>query len=269
MVDFNYICLPSRGNVYRACHCAVFRSLRPAHPGSTVSGRIHSILKSWRIRVSILSDHGWSCAQGKDFQYIRNCPPYGIQVIDENPAARRCCRRRICPWCYSKTVVATAYEAVEQTLYQGERRPDRGLWLHAIQRRWSWSLEDVTVKDVFDGADSQRRADTGGDGVIGSFTLARVQPAKDNCIELVRSTILVVKDGELPGLAEGGRTKSLKKVKKASMADLVGWACHYPAGVMYGDPQLTVEILDEAKRRRFRSHFRTGALHWGGVEQGA
>lgn len=267
MADFHYVCTPVIGNVYRACRGAVLWPLLRKQGGEQTADRIARVLQRWRIRAAVLSQHGWHCAQGKDLQYVRNCPPFGIRLTNDSVFAVRCKRGRICPWCYSKTVVATAYEAVERTIYRGGKKPNPDLWLYATQRSWSWPIGRVSAKDVFEAAKDSRRDDVEMANSIGAFTLVRVAPSHGD-IELTRSTIMVLRNDEEPDPPDDPDVKILRTIKKKSMADLVGWACRYPVGLMYGNPQLTLEILDEARRRRFRSHFRTGALYWDGVWKG-
>jgi hypothetical protein len=266
MADFDYACIPISGNVYRACRSAVLRPLLRKVEGETVGDRYERLLRSWRVRASALTTHGWHCGVGNGFQYLRNCPPFGIRKTIESVKANRCKRTRICPWCYSKTVVATAYQSIERTMYRTPRvRSD--VWLCAVRRSWTWWPEDVSPADVFDAAIRHRRDDLHKINTTGTFTLVRIAPC-DAGIELVRSTIYIIPKGSEPKFRGDPEVRQLRKVKKESMADLVGWACRYPPGLMYGDPALMVQILDEARKRRFRSHFRTGDLYWDGVEKG-
>jgi hypothetical protein len=210
--------------------------------------------KMWRSRVVRLASGGWRRAQGKNLQYLRNCPPVGVW-LETRPRLCRC--RRICPSCYARCTVAEAYKAARWAFFGPTDKCylDRDL----IAVRSSWVLAEplkhvlTVLKDK--GADVHRgRLETTKKRHPGSIVIRTVEPVKEGWKIQVR-TLLAVPTGQEVDMGQKSQVKRLakEKVTGKELSKLVGWATRYPLGMMFGDADRTAGLLNEVATRGWAS----------------
>jgi len=97
MTDFDYNIESVRQSwAWRTARSAVLNhalsSWRKDGPAKAME-RLRSL---WKMRLLDLRDAGLPRSAGKDHQYLRNCPPFGVRTS----VTGRCCQRAlICPFC--------------------------------------------------------------------------------------------------------------------------------------------------------------------------
>jgi hypothetical protein len=228
------------------------------------------------------------------FSYLANCPPFGIHV-PEAAHLRTCCRARVCPMCYMRRVVHPAFAAIEHALFEGRREPVRpNVGLVAVQRMLKtaattrnsmaeWLQFLGRDRDVFSLIKPKRC-------VLGKITVLTMAPPgyvadgdgvsnvpliwlRLSAIAAVTNKARLMRLREAYGpqatgvggantnlLIRGYREIAPGAVTRDSVAKLVGWACRYPLGMLFGDPQQTVDILDAAAAMKARMLRTTGIL---------
>lgn len=84
------------------------------------------IQRRWRRRLFKLSEAGLSSLESElRIQYVRNCPPFGIDVYPQY--CRPCWQRLLCPFCWARAYPIKAFARMEALLYELEPElDDRG-----------------------------------------------------------------------------------------------------------------------------------------------
>jgi len=209
------------------------------------------VLRLWRRQVVQLRDAGWGPAQGVRFQYLRNCPPSGVEM---KPAAgsprmrlRSCTCQSVCPWCWSREVARRSFDATVAALERLGETFERG---ETLERRFK--LVVSTSADV--RIDSKREPGASLDQLVGSLGRAKhelgkfaagfgllgvVSPGKTGWVYSQRAIALVPCDRP-PGSAA---TKTYDPPTRRNLAKAVARFARYPAGMLRGDADRAVRLL--------------------------
>lgn len=269
--------------------------------------RYGQLYRRWRAWIAQLSRRGWhavgdvpdtvdeakaSAAAKKaacNVVVLMNCPPFGVVRRDDSPRSTPCGRARVCPFCYGRRLVSTAYWSLAEAYFvPGESRtvvpdgPASALDLllvvndkvlpysmmdprdaaqkaasaaaaaiaHAHERR-GWHVKGVGPRRTVKGA--------------GEVTLVAPSPnpGTETAIVYRRATFLLVEpEAEVDDVMQPHVVERVPAadVTRKTISDLVARACAYPAGMLYGDPTLAAAVLNAAAKAKLRAWTTTGLL---------
>jgi hypothetical protein len=242
-----------RGPVHDACRGAVLfpvvkrARLREHESRSSVMSRYRVLHRVWRARAAVLVNRGWGDMDGLRLQYLRNCPPFSVTKFKN--VLRPCHCQRVCPMCYARTITAEIFRCAEFALYMGRSKPMAGFKVVALKR--TWTLGDDKPDHLFDLVARDRRFEVDGLETRGSAILTQMEVVP-NGWKITRSVVAIMKDDKKvsPRMFESMKLRELEKTSKGRLASLVAWATKYPVGMLFGDDDRTVELLNASRNRQ-------------------
>ena len=233
-----------------------------------VRSALREIQSSWRSQVLSLGAEGWPSASGVGLSVAVNCPPtfstFGVK------ASRACRKYLVCPFCWTRLVVGETLACLEYDLYGTFRSQrltpyDRGeadvepLPLDIIEiRHTQIAGPDRSPEELTEAAYRNRTEFREKFGMIrGALSLATIEPVA-NSWKLTRRLLLVLPKGhgnEIPEESDSLEVRVHKeKLTREKLAAIVGRVCSYPAGMLRGDPEMVLKILDARRGTRKNSN---------------
>ncbi len=232
-----------------------------------VEAAVLKVLGLWRRRCNVLREVGWNQARTVRFQYMRNCPPSTVRACVSG-SVRPCNMRAICPWCWCRLVVKATWDKVfgGMTRLSTLGTPEDPYKLALVSRMARMEDGPLLPRLAFDATagtmDRTARA-LKAKGAVGWAMLSVVQPGKAGTRRWVYGTrvlALVPRDYEVP--AGGEVAPSTRR----GVAAAVGKFARYPAGMMFGDPELAIRLMAERGEHRL---LRSAGAFYGGRAAGA
>jgi len=225
-----------------------------------VRSALREIQSSWRSQVLSLGAEGWSSASGVGLSVAVNCPP---TFSTFGSKARACHNYLVCPFCWTRRVVGETLACLEYDLYGTFRSQrltpyDRGdadvepLPLDIIEvRSTDIAGPSNSPEELTDIAYRSRARFRDKFGMIrGAFSLATIEPI-GNSWKLTRRFLLVLPKGhgnEIPEESDSLEVRvHTEKLTREKLAAIVGRVCSYPAGMLRGNPEMVLRML-EARR---------------------
>jgi hypothetical protein len=253
----------------RACRGAVLSSIlgkkgkRPdLSSDEMIIKAMNKVLKLWRMRTVLLRDAGWEDAAGVSFQYLRNCPPWGVavnQCLGDNPP-RQCWRSYICPWCWQRQMILPVYHRLKDSMSQLGMTWEKGRVdypLKLIGKRFSFHKgPGLTAADAFElvSGFARRGREKSKKKYEGVITSISVSPAKENKFRLSSGVVFLA-----PLDWEGESRMVVTSPSKRNLARLAAYLCPYPRSMLTAPVGPVLEIL--SARKFFRLISSTGAFH--------
>lgn len=217
--------------------------------------------KRLRLRLTALYQADWRPLHKHppSLQYARNCPPFSVW---QNAPSQPCKRHRLCPNCHARMVTFNFFRALEHVYYGDPGatrllRPDLRPWL--LRRRVD---SDASAEDLIRVLIEHRATDRQ-DEAVGSMTWIWLSPSREHRFATGRSTILLLPRGIIPS---GGKSQvtTIDRLNRAKLAGLVAQATPYPASMLHGDLELTIEALN-ATTGRSKMQVYDGVLRTRGI----
>ena len=146
-IRFDFDALKS-GWMYRIARRAVLSSVLHLRGVSEVQmpRTYKRVQHLWRRRLGVLHEAGWKPVENlKDFQYMRNCPPFGLECHESHSELHVCRRTKICPWCFARYHVANPLTRLAAYLPIAD---DRGLVLVSFHRCFRQEPRRGVVEDA-------------------------------------------------------------------------------------------------------------------------
>lgn len=218
------------------------------------------LLRQWRGRLLALQQAGWE--RLRDHEKLRsygNCPPVGI--VETKGGTFSCRQYRICPFCWCRQYVLELMARIQRLVRQ---YPKAGVPFDLVEVRMDrrYPVNDYAADVLFHwirvGKNTYYRENLA--EAYGGFVLCSVEPPNyskpDPCFRLYHRVLaLIPKRLPTPGeevaaLNESETQKVTRKVLRTSrltehsIAAAVGRVCLYPAQLMTGSAEETVEILN-------------------------
>ena len=236
------------------------------------------LVRAWRVQVSRWRRSGWDPAQGKNFQWLRNCPPFGHGVeVDGPPRELRPCHlNHVCPHCWGRRTVAPAYDTLAAALRAlGSPPPPE------IDPEFPYRIASARTVHDFPGADPMKVLPAGRDatkrlselwtkcGALGGIGLTTVYPTASGyrydgrvLAVLPREQLSIEVPGGLPRLT---RIVADVDVRQAVLA--VARFGRYPGALLRGPGDAALALLEaRARTPRARYSFTFGCCYGLGRE---
>lgn len=206
-------------------------------------------LRLWRYRCTQLRDAGWPTAQGTRFQFLRNCPPAGVEMksVGRTARLRYCTCAPVCPWCWSRTVVARSFDVVSATMAAMGEAYVRGavpayayklVVLSQTGRVDDSPVQPVALLDRVSGTMRQLKRSFG-KVAAGFGLLGVVSPGKTGWTYAIRVVALVPRE-----YVPKSPHRAYEHPTKRNLAKAVARFAGYPVRMMRGDTDRTVRLLD-------------------------
>lgn len=124
MADIRYaIVEPLATGVSAAMRMAVLTPVLGVGADKDLQQAFDRLRHRWHDCLVGVRKAGWAPARRlRDFQYMRNCPPFGVRTDVSN--MHTCKRATVCPFCWARRVVAPLYAKLRS-------------WLTTVGRNWS------------------------------------------------------------------------------------------------------------------------------------
>jgi hypothetical protein len=118
-----------------------------------------------------------------------------------------------------------------------------GLTVMAIKRTWEFPV-DEDLGGLLDRIAKHRRFEVDQIEERGSVILTTVEPVPVGW-KVVRSVLAVVREEDVIEKDRFGQMqlRTMNRTTKGQLATLVAWAVKYPAGLLYGDDDRTVDLM--------------------------
>lgn len=209
------------------------------------------IIRAWRTRVRGLAAQGWELAQGaKPYFFLVNCPPVGVYT---NITRRKTCQvAYICPFCWCRRYVHSAFDKLEAFYYDTVQEGPRPEHLVEYTRRLSWDARKFRFELLLCLLHDQRlrRASHRELRPNGAFRLTVLsppdfrQPRPCWISEQRMLAVMPVEGYNLP--VEDVETEVVRHlaVNREILVQAVGRVCKYPRQLMYGPTNETVDLLN-------------------------
>jgi hypothetical protein len=246
--------------------------LKPLTPGLTlakdeqVQVSARRVLELWRRRCNVLRQEGWELAQSTRFSFMRNCP---MAVVHARPNSdqrytRPCNTIAICPWCWARRVVKRTWDSVTRgmellhSLYTPERTEYPYKLIVGTQNGRvddSSSQPGDLINQMQSSMTTTKRAWKR--LAIGSAFLAVLYPAKSGNWHYSNRLLALV-----PTAATvSDQYRVVTNPTRRKVAEAVARFARYPSGLIFGDPDMTIRLLNaRAGQRMFRT---AGAFYAG------
>lgn len=254
------------GNAARAMRSAVLFSV-PSVGRKTrhrISAGLSELRILWRRRLKELAKGGWEpLATGRMRYLAGECPPFGVET---NKQSWCCFLRQICPFCHARRVQDSYYRVI-RAIYGNlqtrnefdeliEADPSLDLW--TIDKTVVVSQQESSLKALGELREELKYYRDLVDWPVGVLTVCSVAPDSANLTWVARGALLFVISNEKT--PSGPLTPEFKtrEVTRGAVARALGFVCRYPPGLLLGDPDQTVRLLDTLKGQRLWSH--AGAL---------
>lgn len=153
MPDFDYVVTAVR-DAYRhrtSRKAVLLPLLGKTAPGSfndlrMIDEAMYQLRQLWHRRIEQMRNAGWLPAQSdKHVQFLRNCPPCGVQT---NLYLHECGRSILCPFCYARDYVLKPFLHIEVALFGRIGAPGVPLNPKAPPNR---KLIQFHIEETFDG----------------------------------------------------------------------------------------------------------------------
>ena len=223
------------------------------------------LIKLWRERVGQLRKLEWRPVSKRGWIHHVNCPPPFAYTRERS---RPCTKYLVCPFCWSRGVVAETYKRAEFSLYGTHRKyktdPQSGenvvikpkMWdlVEIVEQRYvsRISRNKPTInKLVKKGVVAKRlyhnllEAESFGD-----YGLVTVEPLPDNDKDwlVMQRYLLLINPGLVDDvLPETSQTTMVHRhkfgVSRETLAAAVGRVCRYPSGMLLGSPEDVLQVI--------------------------
>lgn len=263
---------PIQTHAQRAARWAVFTPLfGPRWRFQELHDVLARLRKLWHRRLDTLQEVGWSpsgnsaaFAADKRLQYVRNCPPFSVDLKDYG---QTCNMPKLCPFCYARRFVIQPMQWLETILFKSSPQLSRVRDLILVdfttsirftRRDLNWMTRRASRGEVFESiaatlqAGKKREVDSVNH--VGGVTLQRVE-FDDDGWTLLRSGVFICNgaDYELqnfrPATCETVRKRVSPPTRK-HLARAVARAFRYPANLLVTAPEIVKEYSDLMHRRR-------------------
>ena len=231
-----------------------------------VRSAIRKIQADWRKQAVSLGNAGWSTATGVGLSVAVNCPP---TFSSFGSKARACRKYLVCPFCWTRRVVGETLSCLEYDLY-GTYRSQRltphdrrdsdvePLSLDIIEMRHTQIFgPDCSPEELVEIAYGIR--DKFREKFVmfrGALTLATIEPI-GNSWKLTRRFLIVLPKGHVSDIPEESDSLEVRvhteKLTREKLAAIVGRVCSYPAGMLRGNPEMVLRILDARRGNKKNS----------------
>ena len=208
-----------------------------------------NLLDMWRARLWALQKAGWSrltdpVKGGLKVSYARNCWPEMI-AMKADTRYRACWLRDVCPWCYARKVIEL-FKTVD-------RHSGRDMKLFAatanIAADGSRSVEFFLERYVkkmrllanLEGQDAE--------GIYWALTMEPMISGSESREDrwLIRPRFLAIQKAEATPIEimdERWHATTVDNITNHEIANVIASVCRYPVGLMHGDAERTVKILE-------------------------
>jgi len=206
-----------------------------------------ALRRLWQSWLPLLRNAGWSdIRKPLAFAYAANCPCHAF--AKDGTGRRPCNQYRICPFCYA-IQVALVYENVLRTVRHHSGKID--LYLTATNRvAGSHDLEAALAMLPVKGLDL-----VGSRPPLGIMVRTTISPylnsgsPPDWALDMVvvrRAALIAMPVDQQP---TGERQYFKVPITTLGLARAVAHLTRYPVSLLYGDPNLTVRVLDSIAGR--------------------
>jgi hypothetical protein len=225
------------------------------------------VMGLWRRRCRQLKELGWEGAVGKNFQYLRNCPPWMVSVLPSCDRGQpfQCMRSYICPWCWCRRSIIPAYNKLKESLAgcgMGWEKGKRDYPFKLIGHRYSFlkgpgidAMDAFVLATDFDKR-GRKMAAQKTEGVISSVA---VYPAKDGLFRLTSAGVVLIPAGQ-----DTTRKMVVTTPSDKNLARLAAYLFPYPSAMLLAPAERALEVL--VARKGFRLMSATGVFLGKGKE---
>lgn len=263
MPDYQYTFVAL--GVHKDSHTARLAVLWPIighHTSSTVQGQLfalQALLGLWRDRITELYREKWpKLMEHRRRQYTRNCLPTMAEVREATGIAlgKECKLTDICPWCYSRRIIHVFRKAKKQ--------------ITGAEKLIYVRSEHLTHFDVKPTVAELRQLLSHARTRIHKLALANSKPCQGICwtvslapdskdamnVYTVVGLVAVLPSDETFDLVPDAWTfKEYTSPTQDDISEAVSRAFHYPVGLIKGDAEMMVKILDARDKLRLSDSY--------------
>lgn len=290
-VEFEFNAVPGRYVDLVQRYAVLYSLKRPPTHADHVYAMTEGMVRMWRARVGALSNAGWVPNPSSDhgILYARNCrPTFAIT----SPPTRPCHLRQLCPFCYARWVrdmwldidaqfpmgkrhdpEEEAPENLRSILIDDEPQHSNDFRFHLVERHhyvYSDALiggethpDDVThrLSDLLQLVMGARKKAIQLVQPIGALSFTTVEPGRktDRWKFHHRQLFKIPANQELPeGWADRthGPIYRHERPTRKVVLQSVARALRYPADIIRGDVDRTVQILQAKLDAKYRGYSR-------------
>jgi hypothetical protein len=226
-------------------------------PPAQIGTALYQMFHQRHQQLLALRELGWTPADNGLRTY---CLP-GIAHF--NVKLQSCCLRTWCPFCWAREVVNNVYHRVHTALYydhvDGWSRRVKRLGVLEVTTLDEVSY-DHSAKALFGSIKWRRKflRDTAPEA-LGSLYISTVEPGEEYWLVSTRLLCLVPENYTGYKRLPAGRGTTVRyhksPVRKNRLADVVGRVCAYPAGLLVGDPNLVMQVLEARQNSRLLTSY--------------
>jgi hypothetical protein len=260
---------------------AAVMASRDSRSSPAAINAVLTLQASWRARVMTLRSLDLERLQGKVWYFAANCPPVSVYNKQDT---RPCHLRHLCPFCWARHRVVDLCDRLRYVYYGDQpapravygvrpRQPAAALDLVEVRTEFCYPPDKCNVHDMLAAID----AGAGRDSLIrrwkylGGYQLYVIEPPNRRDERPVwrwsRRLLAVAETGtqdppeevDVPvgAVAAFRHVRRHTHITKRVLAGAVGRTCRYPAQLLYGSPQDTLELQRELHhfKRNPRSRF--------------
>lgn len=267
MADYNYkIQQIVDGYPARAMRGAVLGSLLSSleFKEHKIRRMMANVRKQWHARLVTLRKAKWEpILDGTDYQYMRNCPPFGVKT----KSVARSCGRKFCPFCWARDVVSPAYDRVLHVISTDDEKLKKNLMLVEFSRtfRFSYQAKEASWPSLIDRVQRGRQRELENTLMQGqgAFVLHTIEPEAKRLTFRRRGLIVAnlaenYVNGDVDVTPGGGgsfRWQAHVITKRSQLVPLLTRVCRYPAGLMRCPPQKLIEFSHATKSVRMSTWY--------------